>query len=183
MSERIAYHLNVLGLLAISIVLLFAFADQFYGGELPCPLCILQRAGFVVVGTGLALNVLFGSAARHYGVMIVGAVVGGAAALRQVALHVVPGTGSYGAPFLGLHFYSWAFILFVLVCLGSGLMLLLTRPAGKGAVGGLTRLGIAVLGLFALMALGNGVSTLAECGFGLCPDNPTGYIGLDALLK
>ena len=32
-----------------------------------------------------------------------------------------------------------------------------------------------------LMTLGNGVSTLAECGLGLCPDNPTSYEALDSL--
>jgi hypothetical protein len=29
--------------------------------------------------------------------------------------------------------------------------------------------------LFALVALGNAVSTLLQCGFGPCPDNPTRY--------
>jgi hypothetical protein len=33
-----------------------------------------------------------------------------------------------------------------------------------------------VLGwLFVLIVLGSAVSTLLECGFGPCPDNPTGY--------
>ena len=34
----------------------------------------------------------------------------------------------------------------------------------------------AVFGLFALLILGNGISTLLECGAGLCPDNPTEYL-------
>ena len=36
--------------------------------------------------------------------------------------------------------------------------------------------------LFFVMALGNGLSTLAECGTGLCPDNPTSYEGYEALM-
>ncbi|AJY44445.1 disulfide bond formation protein B [Martelella endophytica] len=180
MSDNLARLLNALGLLAISLVLGYAFYDQFANGDLPCPLCLLQRAGFVIVGTGLALNVLCGVAVRHYALMLLGAVVGGMAALRQVALHVVPGTGSYGDPFLGLHFYTWAFVVFTLVVLGTGLMLLL----GGGSRGAekTTGIGLVAVALFAVMSLGNGVSTLAECGLGLCPDNPTSYQALDGLL-
>lgn len=177
--DRISYNLNALGLLAISAVLGFAFYDQLVGGELPCPLCLLQRAGFVIVGTGLALNVLTGISQRNYAVMLLGALAGGTAALRQVALHVVPGSGSYGAPFLGLHFYTWAFFVFVLVVLGTAVMLLLGTSNGTARR---TALGSLAVILFAVMALGNGFSTLAECGAGLCPDNPTGYVALDGLL-
>ncbi|MGV0911909.1 disulfide bond formation protein B [Martelella sp. FOR1707] len=181
MSERFVHFLNTLALFAISVVLLFAFYAQFAEGELPCPLCLLQRAGFVLVGVGLALNVILGVKPRHYGLMILGAVAGAVAALRQVALHVVPGTGAYGDPFLGMHFYTWAFVLFSVVVLGSGVMLLLggfaTEPRRK-----LSGLGLAAVVFFAAMTLGNGVSTLAECGLGLCPDNPVSYEALDSLL-
>ncbi|MEO1986381.1 MAG: disulfide bond formation protein B [Martelella sp.] len=180
MRETLTATLNALALLAISIVLLFAFYAQFAYGELPCPLCLLQRAGFVMVGVGLALNVILGVAPGHYGLMILGALSGAVPALRQVALHVVPGTGAYGDPFLGLHFYTWAFLVFALVILGSAAMLVLggfaTAPARR-----LSGLGLVAVVFFALMTLGNGVSTLAECGLGLCPDNPTSYEALDSL--
>ena len=176
MSQRLAQQLNILGLYALSVVLGFAFYDQFVGGSLPCPLCILQRAGFVAVGVGLVLNVLRGPSPQGYGIMIVAAVAGAAIALRQVALHIVPGTGEYGPPFLGLHFYTWAFVVFALVILGAGLMLFLQREFGiAGRPGALGTLAVA---LFLLLTVGNGVSTLAECGTGLCPDNPVAYDGL-----
>ncbi|MCF3934734.1 disulfide bond formation protein B [Acuticoccus sp. M5D2P5] len=182
MPERFAHALNILALFAISGILLFAFYDQFVGGDLPCPLCLLQRVGFCIVGAGLALNVIFGPSARHYGLMILGAVVGGAVALRQVALHVVPGTGAYGDPVFGLHFYTWAFIVFALVLVGAGIMLVF-RP--RPGIGGSFRspMGLLATVLFFLVAFGNGVSTLAECGTGLCPDNPTSYEGYEALME
>lgn len=180
MSGRLAYPLNVLALYALSVVLGVAFYDQFVNGALPCPLCILQRAGFVAVGAGLVLNVMRGPAARHYGLMILGALAGGAVALRQVALHVVPGTGAYGPPFFGYHFYTWAFIVFVAVILGSAVMLAAFREGAEGA----RRTGFATLAvaLFFVMALANGVSTLAECGTSLCPDDPSSYEGYEALM-
>ncbi|WP_174802294.1 disulfide bond formation protein B [Martelella limonii] len=181
MNERLASTLNSLGLLAISFVLLFAFYAQFADGELPCPLCLLQRAGFVMVGVGLSLNIILGVAPQYYGLMIAGAVAGGVAALRQVALHVVPGTGAYGDAFFGLHFYTWAFLVFALVILGSAVMLML-GGFSSGQRRRLSGLGLAAVVVFMLASLGNGISTVAECGLGLCPDNPVSYEALDSLL-
>lgn len=168
--------LNALGLIAICAVLLVAFYDQFVGGELPCPLCILQRAGFVGVGVGLALNLKFGPRPSHYALAILSAMAGGAVAARQVLLHIVPGTGTFGAPFLGLHFYSWALLLFIVIIAGCALLLLFDRqfePAPRlYKLGGL---GLFAFALIALLVLGNGVSTVLECGGGLCPDDPVGY--------
>lgn len=178
MFGYLARPLNALGLLAISGVLLVAFVEQLVYGELPCPLCLLQRVGFVIVGAGLALNVLCGPRPAHYGLMLLGAFVGAAVALRQIALHVVPGTGAYGDPFLGLHYYTWAFIVFALVVAGSGLMLLLESQF-SGTRRDRGGLGSIAVGLFALVVLANGVSTVLECGGGLCPDNPTSYQLLD----
>jgi len=177
MTSALSVRLNALGLLAVSVVLAFAFADQVIYGDLPCPLCILQRAGFAAAGFGLALNLRFGPRPSHYAVTILAAMAGGSVSLRQVALHVVPGTGSYGNAFLGLHFYTWAFILFGLIVIGTAAMLLLDRQfreADKESAP-LTGIAMAVFGLFALLTLGNGISTLLECGTGLCPDNPVDY--------
>ncbi|WP_051356781.1 disulfide bond formation protein B [Azorhizobium doebereinerae] len=172
--------LNALGLLAVSIVLIVAFVDQIVLGDLPCPLCLLQRAGFVGATLGLALNVKFGPRPSHYAVVILSAFGGALISTRQVLLHIVPGTGTYGDAFLGLHFYSWALVVYMAIILGSAVMLLFDRQfapaeAGAGTRGGAT-FGLAIVALAALLALGNGVSTVLECAGGLCPDNPTSYL-------
>lgn len=178
MTPLLSLRLNALGLLALSGVLAFAFADQVLYGDLPCPLCILQRAGFAAAGFGLALNLRFGPRPSHYAMTILAAVAGGSVSLRQMALHIVPGTGSYGDAFMGLHFYTWAFILSGLIVVGAGMMLLFDRQFrdAEKAAAPLSGLAVAVFGLFALLTLGNGVSTLLECGGGLCPDDPTDYL-------
>jgi disulfide bond formation protein DsbB len=169
-------NLNALGLIAISAILAAAFYTQIVARELPCPLCILQRAGFVAVGFGLALNITIGPRPAHYALMILAALAGGAVSLRQVALHIVPGTGAYGDPVLGLHLYSWAALIFAAVILGAAVMLFFERQfAAASAAHRRAPLILAALGFFALMTLGNGASTLLECGFGLCPDNPVAY--------
>lgn len=177
MTPNAALRLNALGLLAICLVLGFAFADQLLNDDLPCPLCLLQRAGMVAAGYGIALNLCKGLRPSHYGLTILGAVVGGAVALRQVALHVVPGSGAYGDPFLGLHFYSWAFIVFSLMAAGCGVMLVFDRQFGPGPLPDkpTSRFAASAYLLFFLLTLANGFSTVIECGGGMCPENPTSY--------
>ncbi len=177
MSPELSRALNTIGLLAVAAVLVAAFADQFAFNDLPCPLCILQRAGFMGVAVGLALNVKFGPKPSHYAVMILSALAGGVVSMRQSLLHIVPGEGAYGDAFFGLHFYAWAFILFAVCVLGSALLLLFERQFvipdwGLEAVG---TFGIAMIVLALLLAFANGASTVIECGGGLCPDNPTTY--------
>jgi disulfide bond formation protein DsbB len=177
-TPAVARMLNAVGLFAVSLVLLVAFVDQLVLGELPCPLCILQRAGFVAVGVGLALNLLHGPRPSHYAMVILSALAGGAVAARQTALHIVPGTGTYGSAFLGMHFYVWALVVFVAIVLGAAVMLLFDRQFAAEAPGAGARLpavATAVFALATLLALANAVSTGLECGAGLCADNPTTY--------
>ena len=182
MTPSFARNLNALGLLAVSLVLAGAFFDQLVNGDLPCPLCILQRAGFALAGAGLALNLISGLRPAHYGLVIIGAVTGAAISGRQILLHIVPGTGGYGPPILGLHLYTWAFIIFAIAVVVTALLLLSTRqfeaPLSRPRASALTSL---ALGLFVLMVVGNGLSTLAECADGLCPENPVRYEGIDML--
>jgi disulfide bond formation protein DsbB len=172
----IAKTLNILAVLAITGVLLFAFYWQLARGELPCPLCLVQRLGLIGAGLGFALNVRFGSAESHYGVVIVSALVGGAAAARQILLHIVPDTGSYGSALYGWHFYTWALVAFVAIAAVAGLLLFIEAQFVEGTHD--LRPGIvpqAVGWLFVAIAFANAASTLLECGFGACPDNPTEY--------
>lgn len=186
MTATLSRLLSALGLLAVSAVLVVAFADQLIYGDLPCPLCLLQRAAFAGAALGLALNVRFGPRPSHWAMVIVSAFCGALISGRQTLLHIVPGSGTYGDALFGMHFYTWAFVLFGAIILGSALMLLFDRQfAADPDAGGRSRptatgaLGLAVIALALLLALGNGVSTVLECAGGLCPDNPTTYILLN----
>ena len=130
MARRIdiAECLTAAGLAGLIAVLLVAYADQFAGHDLPCPLCLLQRVALVGVAYGLLLNLRYGPQPQGYAIMLLAALFGMGVAGRQVLLHIVPGSGAYGAPLLGLHLYTWSFILFALVILGTAVLLFVPRP-------------------------------------------------------
>nr|WP_010132072.1 disulfide bond formation protein B [Microbulbifer agarilyticus] len=171
--------LNALALVGVSGVLWFAFLWQIIFHDLPCPLCLLQRVAFTMVGVGLMLNVCFGSRPAHYGIAILSALAGMVSSARQVLLHIAPGDAGYGMPFLGLHFYTWALIAFFLLALYLGGLLLLDGMKQTDAAdtprspGWLGNLGIYS---FLVILLVMFVATLLECGLGPCPDDPTDYL-------
>jgi disulfide bond formation protein DsbB len=171
--------LDTLALLGLSGVLLVAFYYQIALSELPCPLCALQRIGFVVAGVGLILNLRVGYSPAHYGLILLTALVAGSASLRQIALHIVPGTGHFGSALFGMHFYTWTFVGYGALAAYVGVMLVLearTPPRDRAPPSG----PLATLACWLLIAVAaaNVASFLLECGFGPCPDNPVGYLWL-----
>jgi hypothetical protein len=122
--------------------------------------------------------------------MLVGALYGGSVAVRQILLHIVPGTGTYGSAILGLHYYTWSAIFFFLILAGTALMLLFDRqfdrqlardgyaPPERFGGSALAKIAFAVLLLTTALNAG---STLLECGPLVCDDNPTSYKLLDEI--
>lgn len=177
-ASRLAYQLNVLALAVITLILAGAFAEQFYFGELPCPLCLLQRIGLMTAGLGFMLNIRFGLHPLHYGVTLIAALVGAATSARQVLLHIIPDGQGYGMVFFGLHLYTWSFVSFVCILLGVG-VLLMVSGGNHSAERNLGKWPRMVMALFLLIVLANLVSTLLECGFSECPSDPVKYQGLE----
>ncbi|MGI9372830.1 MAG: disulfide bond formation protein B [Hyphomicrobiales bacterium] len=184
MHSDLSRLLNSLGLIAVSLVLAVGFYFQFVRDELPCPLCLLQRVGLAMVGVGLVLNIVCGPRPSHYAVMIISALFGMSVAVRQVLLHIVPGTGTYGSPVFGLHYYTWSVLLFLGVLIGTAFMLLFDRqyenasgnnenkPRVSYGNNGLERAAV----IFLMIIIGaNVVSTFLECGPLVCADNPVEY--------
>lgn len=169
--------MNILALFGISVSLLIAFYYQLVLNELPCPLCLLQRVGMIAIGIGFLMNVQFGIRSAHYGVALLGALLTGIVAGRQVLIHIIPGsTNGYGSDVFGMHFYTLAVLSALAAAVLISILLMLKtieRPAEyrkKMPVFG--KLSIAV---FTLLIAANLVSTVLECGGGPCEGNPTFY--------
>ncbi len=176
MTASMLRQINALGLLGIATVLYIGFGIEFLYDEIPCPLCLLQRVGFVFVMFGFLMNVVQGPRPVNYGVIIIGAIFGACISLRQLCLHIIPGTGAYGSPIFGLHFYTWAFILFSATIFAVAVILLLTRDIvhvdDNESLPGIYKL----ICYFAIAAAGaNMVMTFIECGPMECPGDPINY--------
>jgi len=177
MTRTHAITLNSLSLYAVALVLTAAFAAQLTLHELPCPLCLLQRILFATLAIGPILNIRFGPRPSHYAMSLFAAVAGAVVSTRQVLLHIMPGDAGYGSALLGFHYYTWALIGSIAAIVLLAAILLFDRQFDDTAPQPISGGGFApaavwlVIGLTAL----NVVSTLLECGFGACADNPTVY--------
>lgn len=166
--------LNMCGLLGICLTLSIAFYYQLAQLEIPCPLCLLQRVGLIIAGMGFLFNVRLGIKNTHYAMVLVGCVVTGIIAARQVLLHILPGDTGYGSDFLGLHFYTWALLTAVLTVIAVALMLMVDEQE-RISLALFPNWNKAISLLFVILIAGNLISTVLECGAGQCADNPISY--------
>jgi Mn2+/Fe2+ NRAMP family transporter len=110
--------------------------------------------------------------------MIVSAFFGAGAALRQVSLHIIPPDPGYGGTFLGYHYYTWAFIVFAAIILGTAIIAAYSTQYHKQRFIGFraqNALGKTAIVAAVFIVAANVVSTFVECGPGQCPDNPVSY--------
>lgn len=183
--ELILFHVCILGICG---VLIGAFVVQFAEGEMPCPLCLIQRMCMILAAIGPAYILVEGRSRHAHGFSIMGggfgmsilAAVGGmAVSARQVLLHIKPGDPGYGSPVLGMHLYTWALVVFISVILVSGLTIMFEPRLDLPRSRRLRWLTNFTLGLFALVIAANVVSAILEAGWNLyLPDNPERYLGL-----
>lgn len=169
--------LNAGGLAGICLSLLIAFYYQLALGEIPCPLCMLQRIGLMMVGFGFFMNLRFGPRASHYSIIIVSALVGATASLRQVLLHITPGSGFYGSSILGYHMYTLGFITFVACIFAAAVLMVLDRDQLSSRAALTFSPWRKALGALLLsLCVANLASNVLVCGFAMCSGDPTGYV-------
>lgn len=187
MLPRLVFWGLNLWILGYTLVLGLALLLQFTLGELPCPLCMLQRYAMILTTLAALWVVRQAEAgtltAERYmqglGLGALAALLGAAVSARQVMLHILPGDAGYGAPVMGLHLYSWAFVTFCVVILFTAVLGILApaalpqAPTAKGAAARLS----ALLGLaFLAVVAANAVMILFLEGFAwVLPDNPVAY--------
>jgi len=162
------------------------FVFQFGFGEMPCPLCIVQRMAMIAATLGavyIVVQTLRGTLTTPryltgLGMALVGAIVGATMSPRQIELHILPGDPGYGTAIMGLHLYTWALITFVVVALFVGVVLMFgtaLEPVAPTGRAGRTIAWVIVWAFFATIVL-NMVVVFVEEGFNwFLPDDPTGY--------
>lgn len=168
---------------AIAAVLTAALFMQYGEGELPCPLCLLQRVAMLGVCFGPLQNFRSGFSDRNLGYSLLFSVFLLVVAVRQTLLDIYPRPGHeyVGSAVLGVHMPVWSVVIAVVLITAFALKLCtigsedgLRAPPANSVVG---RLAMVISLYLIAVALVNFGSVVVQCGLGEC--HTTGY----ALLK
>ena len=167
----------VVMLIALAAALTAAMAMQYAFGEIPCPLCLLQRYAMFGCCFGIVMQLRATGSERGAGIAAVFAVLLLVISVRQTLLDLVPRPGHayVGSAVFGLHMPVWSVLIAVALLLGFAARLALfgaphAVPDKSPAIGRLSR-GLAAYVLF-ICAI-NVVSVIVQCGVGQC--HTTGY--------
>jgi disulfide bond formation protein DsbB len=179
-TQRLLALLNYLYLAAmmavIAGILTAAMTLQYVNGELPCPLCLLQRVALFGVCFGIMQNFRSGFSYQNTGFSLLFAILLLIVSVRQSLLDIYPRPGHeyIGSAIFGIHMPVWSIII--------ALCLLIAYAAKLAVLGGDERLRdhhvrsfpvvdrvANVIGLYviALCAI-NLVSAVLQCGLGQC---------------
>ncbi len=179
-TDRIAAFLGYLFALGVMVglgaILTTAMVLQYGFGELPCPLCLLQRVAMLGVVVALLMQFRTGFSYQNTGIAMLFALMLLVVAERQTLLDIYPRPGHeyVGTAILGLHMPVWGIVI--------GLGLLLAFILRLAVLGGprqaaafpaetfplLRRLGLIVGALVTVIALVNFGSVAVQCGIGEC---------------
>lgn len=160
----------------IAAILTTALVMQFGYGELPCPLCLLQRVAMFGIAFGAMQNFRERFSYQNDGISLLFAVFLLIVASRQTLLDIYPRPGHeyIGTAILGLHMPVWSILIAAaallayavkLVAMGGDSDLPFVPVAEFPAIK--TTAGVVGAYLIALCAV-NLVSVIVQCGFGEC---------------
>ncbi len=170
--------LALLAVLAgLAAILTAAMVLQFAAGEIPCPLCLLQRVAMFGICFGLVRHFRDGYDGRNIGIGLVWALFLLLVSVRQVLLNIVarPGHAYPGSAVLGLHMPVWSVVIAFAVLLAFAAVLALFdgQRLREAPPSPLQRLG-AIANLFVIaLCVVNFVSSVLQCGLGAC--HTSGY--------
>jgi disulfide bond formation protein DsbB len=176
-DTRLPAALNDLFMLAMmatmAAILTTAMILQYDGGEIPCPLCLLQRVAMFGVCFGIVRHFRDGPSARNDGFAMLFALLLLIVSARQTLLDIAPRPGhSYiGSAVLGLHMPMWSVIIAAAILLAYATKLAvvggehLQDPQPSPALDRVARL----LSLYVIaICLINFASVFVQCGAGAC---------------
>jgi disulfide bond formation protein DsbB len=100
-------------LTGVGAILTTAMVLQYAAGEIPCPLCLLQRVAMFGICFGIIHHIRYGYDQRNIGIGIVWALFLLMVSVRQVLLNIVarPGHAYPGGAVLGLHMPVWSVLI------------------------------------------------------------------------
>jgi disulfide bond formation protein DsbB len=180
-AEQINFVFLLAMLAVIAGILSAAMVMQYVYGELPCPLCLLERAALFGVAFGIIANLRSGFSYRNTGLSLLFALVLLIVSVRQTLLDIYPRPGHeyIGSTVLGLHMPVWSILIALAILAAYALKLVLLGDEARlerSKLDAFPRFGpsadILSIYVIALCAI-NLVSAFVQCGLGQC--HTTGY--------
>ncbi|WP_245581803.1 disulfide bond formation protein B [Phyllobacterium phragmitis] len=108
------HYLYLLGMMAvIAGILTAAMAMQYVWGELPCPLCLLQRVALLGVCFGIMQQFRNGFSYQNTGLSLLFVILLLVVSVRQTLLDIYPRPGHeyIGTSVFGLHMPVWSILI------------------------------------------------------------------------
>ena len=170
------YSYLLLVMFVIAGILTAAMSLQYANGELPCPLCLLERFAMLGVCFGIMMNFRRGFSYQNTGFSLLSAILLLVFSVRQTLLDIYPRPGHeyIGSAIFGIHMPVWSILI--------ALAILVAYAIKLATIGGDEYLGAAsvdefpilrkladVLSLYVVvLCVVNLVSVIVQCGFGEC---------------
>ncbi len=165
-------------LLVLAAILTAAMVMQYADGEIPCPLCLLQRVAMFGCCFGLALQLRSGTSERGTGITLILAILLLVISVRQTLLDLFsrPGHEYVGSAVFGVHMPVWSVFIAVALLLGFAIRFALfgaPRSGPEPAGSPITRMAHGLFIYVAVICAINFVSVIVQCGIDQC--HTTGY--------
>jgi disulfide bond formation protein DsbB len=170
------YLFLLLAMVVIAGILTTAMTLQYAWGELPCPLCLLERLALFGICFGLMQSFRSGFSYQNTGISLLFAILLLVISVRQTLLDIYPRPGHeyIGSAVLGLHMPVWSIIIAVAVLTAYALKLAVLgadrdlEEVQASAFPALSKpAGIVSLYVMALCLI-NVVSVILQCGLSEC---------------
>jgi len=179
-AQRLLALLNYTYLLLVMFViagiLTAAMTLQYVKGELPCPLCLLERVAMLGVCFGIMLNFRRGFSYQNTGFSLLFAIVLLVISVRQSLLDIYPRPGHeyIGSAIFGIHMPVWSIIIALALLIAYAIKLAILggdeylREADVSEFPAIRRIAD-ILSIYVIaICLINLVSVVLQCGFGEC---------------
>ena len=170
------YTYLLLVMFVIAGILTAAMTLQYVNGELPCPLCLLERVAMLGVCFGIMLNFRRGFSYQNTGFSLLFAIVLLVVSVRQSLLDIYPRPGHeyIGSAIFGIHMPVWSIIIALTLLIAYAIKLAILggdeylREADLSEFPAIRRIAD-ILSIYVIaICLINLVSVVLQCGFGEC---------------
>jgi len=179
-AQRLLALLNYTYLLLVMFViagiLTAAMTLQYVNGELPCPLCLLERVAMLGVCFGIVLNFRRGFSYQNTGFSLLFAIVLLVISVRQSLLDIYPRPGHeyIGSAIFGIHMPVWSIIIALALLSAYAIKLAILggdeylREADVSEFPAIRRIADILSIYVTAICLINLVSVVLQCGLGEC---------------